>query len=410
MTVHRYFISHLTRLVMTLSNIVPKRSARRTVVRTVLSSIAGAAIIVALTVGAQGCSRSAAAETAPPAPVVTLVAEDLATVDRRDLGMGTVITGTLTARRHAVVRAEVGGAVMATYADRGTQVAAGAPLVRIEGRAIRDAQIAAAAEVRSDEDALGLANRRLTRSQSLLTGGAISADEVEDARQALTAIEAKVAASRARLSSANEAVARTIVRAPFAGIVSARPVNDGDIVESGNALFELLDPTTMYVESAVPASDIGTVRVGAPVEFNVTGYPGRTFTGRIERINPAADPATRQVPVFIAIQNGDGKLVAGLFAEGHIAPNGGPTLIVPGAAIELTNGAAAVVRFAGGHIERRPVQTGRHDTDGTLVEIRTGLALGDTVVLGVSRSLPTGTAARVAGTKADVQATSPIAR
>lgn len=411
MTVHRYSIPYLTRLTMTRSHTVPKRRTRRAVVAgTVLSSIGGAALIVALTVSAQGCSRSAAAETAPAAPVVTLVTEDLATVERRDLGVGTIITGTLTARRHAVVRAEVGGAVMATYADRGTQVAAGAALVRIEGRAIRDAQIAATSEVRSAEDALDLATRRLTRAQSLLAGGAISADEVEDARQALRSVEAKVAASRARLSAANDAVARTVVRAPFAGIVSARPVNDGDIVESGNALFELLDPTTMYIESAVPASDIGSIRVGAPVEFTVTGYAGRTFAGRIERVNPAADPTTRQVPVFIAIQNGDGRLVAGLFAEGHVAPAGAPTLIVPSAAIERTNGSAEVVRFAGGRIERRAVQTGGHDTDDSLVEIRAGLALGDTVVLGVSRSLPTGTAARVAGTRADVAVATPTAR
>jgi RND family efflux transporter MFP subunit len=380
------------------------------VTRAILSSTAGGAIIVALTVGSEGCSRSAAAESAPAVPVVTLVAEDVATVERRELETGVVITGTLTARRHATVRAEVGGSVMATYADRGTQVAAGAPLLRIEGRAIRDAQIAAASDVRSDEDALGLARRRLTRSENLFAGGAISADEVDDARQALISIEAKVAASRARLSSANEIVARTVVRAPFAGIVSARPVNDGDIIESGNVLFEVIDPTTMYVESSVPAAQIGTVRVGARVDFTVAGYAGRTFAGRIERVNPAADPATRQVPVFIAIQNVDGQLVAGLFAEGHVGPAGGPVLIVPGAAIERAGQSAEVVRFSAGRLERRPVETGRHEADGKLVEIRSGLALGDTIVLGVSRSVPSGAAARVGGTRTDAATVTPIAR
>jgi RND family efflux transporter MFP subunit len=299
---------------------------------------------------------------------------------------------------------------MATYADRGAAVASGAPLLRIEGRAIRDAQIAALSDVRTDQDALDLARRRLTRSHALLAGGANSADEVDDARQALTSAEAKFAASRARLSSANDAVARTVVRAPFAGIVSARPVNDGDVVESGDVLFEILDPTTLYVESSVPAAELATVRVGAPVEFTVTGYAGRTFRGRVERVNPEADPSTRQVPVFIAIRNVDGQLVTGLFAEGHVAPTTGPTLIVPGGAIERTGDSATVVRFAAGRIERRGVQTGRQDPDGDVVEIRSGLTLGDTVVLGVSRSLPTGTAARVAGTRSGVQAVTPIAR
>jgi membrane fusion protein (multidrug efflux system) len=162
----------------------------------------------------------------------------------------------------------------------------------------------------------------------------------------------------------------------------------------------VLDPTTMYLESAVPSAQIGIVRVGAPVVFSVTGYAGRTFTGRVERVNPAADATTRQVPVFIAIQNADGSLVAGLFAEGHVTPSAGPALLVPGAAIARSGGSPTVVRLAGGRIERRAVETGREGADGALIEIRSGLTLGDTVVLGVSRSLPSGTAARVAGSKA----------
>jgi RND family efflux transporter MFP subunit len=153
----------------------------------------------------------------------------------------------------------------------------------------------------------------------------------------------------------------------------------------------------MYLESSVPSADLGAVAVGTAVTFSVTGYPGRAFVGRVERVNPAADPTTRQVPVFITISNHDGRLVAGLFAEGRIAADDGPALFVPGAAVEHNAGAAAVVRFAGGRIERRPVATGRQDADGALVEIRSGLAAGDTVLIGVSRSLPTGTAARVAG-------------
>ena len=382
---------------MTRFHTTPER--RHSATGTVLRYVGGAAIVVALTFAAQGCGRTAAAESAPPASVVTLVTEDIATVERRDLATGPILTGTLTARRHATVRAEVGGAVTAVYADRGMEVAAGAPLLRIEGRAIRDAQVAATSDTRTDDDALLLAKRRLTRSEALLAGGAISAESVEDARQAVTSAEARLAASTARLSAANDALARTTVRAPFAGIVSARPVNTGDIIESGNVLFEVLDPTTMYLESAVPSAQIGVVRVGAQVAFSVTGYSGRTFTGRVERVNPAADATTRQVPVFIAIENGDGSLVAGLFAEGRVAPNAGPALLVPGAAIERSGGSPAVVRLTGGRIERRAVVTGREDADGALVEIRSGLTLGDTVVLGVSRSLPSGTAARVAGAR-----------
>ena len=383
-----------------------ERGTRRSVVmRAVLSSIAGAAIVVALTVATEGCGRNASAETTPATPVVTLVTDDIATVERRDLASGPIVSGTLTARRRATVRAEVGGSVTAVYADRGTVVAAGAPLLRIEGRAILDAQVAAASDVRTEEDALAIVRRRLTRSETLLAGGAISADEVDDARQALTSAEARLATSRARLTAATDALSRTLVRAPFAGIVSARPVNAGDIIESGNVLFEVIDPATMYVEGSVPAAEIGSVHVGAPVELTVTGYPDRTFAGHVERVSPSADPTTRQVPVFIAIGNGDGRLVAGLFAEGRVAPSTAGAMLVPDAAIDRTADSTSVIRFANGRLERRVVKTGRRDRDGALVEILSGVTLGDTIVLGVSRALPSGTTARVAGAKPSLTAT-----
>jgi membrane fusion protein (multidrug efflux system) len=362
-------------------------------------SIATGGLAVALAFAVQACGKNAAAETAPAAPVVTLVAEDLATVERRELAIGPIVTGTLTARTHATIRAELGGTVVETFADRGMQVSAGARLLRIEDRAVRDAQASALSDVRTEEEGILVARRRLTRSTALHAGGAISSEEVEDVQHALTSAESRLAAARARLSSASDALNRTVVRAPFAGVVSARPVNAGDVVESGNVLFEVLDPTTMYLESAVPSADLATVRVGAAVAFSVTGYPGRMFNGRIERVSPAADPATRQVPVFITIQNDDRRLVAGLFAEGRVAPTVGPALLVPGAAIERDKAVTSVVRFANGRIERRAVETGRQDSDGTVVEIRSGLTLGDTVLIGVSRSLPTGTAARVADGK-----------
>jgi RND family efflux transporter MFP subunit len=226
----------------------------------------------------------------------------------------------------------------------------------------------------------------------------------------VTSAEAKLATSRARHSAATDALARTLVRAPFAGIVSARPVNAGDIIESGNVLFELLDPTTMYVEGSVPSADMAHVRTGAIVELSVSGYPGRTFTGRIERVSPAADPVTRQVPVFVEVANGDGRLLAGLFAEGRVAPSVGPALVVPSASVEQNGGSSSVLRFSAGRIERRQVSVGSRDPDGTLVEVRAGLTLGDTVVLGVARSMPSGSAARVAGGKAGGSVVTPDAR
>src|SRR5688572_9548249 len=111
---------------MTRSYRAPGPDERRPGVTTiVLRALGAVAIVVALTIGTEGCGGSASAETTPAAPIVTLVTEDIATVEQRELTTGPVISGTLTARRHATVRAEVGGAVTAVYADRGTEVADG---------------------------------------------------------------------------------------------------------------------------------------------------------------------------------------------------------------------------------------------------------------------------------------------
>jgi multidrug efflux pump subunit AcrA (membrane-fusion protein) len=78
----------------------------------------------------------------------------------------------------------------------------------------------------------------------------------------------------------------------------------------GAPLFTVVDPRSMRLEGSVPAADLGALRIGAPVRFTVSGYPGRTFDGTIQRINPAADPVTRQVPVVVSIPNDGGVLVA----------------------------------------------------------------------------------------------------
>ena len=104
----------------------------------------------------------------------------------------------------------------------------------------------------------------------------------------------------------------------MAGVVSKRAVNAGDVATMGTELYTIIDPSSMRLEAAVPSEQIGAVRVGAPVSFEVRGYPDQTFEGRVERISPAADAATRQVPIFVQIPNASGRLVAGLFAEGRV--------------------------------------------------------------------------------------------
>jgi len=107
----------------------------------------------------------------------------------------------------------------------------------------------------------------------------------------------------------------------------------------------------------VPSEDLSVLRVGATVDFNVRGYE-RSFQGRIERISPQADATTRQVPIYVAIPNVGGRLVAGLFAEGRVVSSSAAGLIVPIAAVNTTGPEAWVLRVAKGSTERVPVTLG----------------------------------------------------
>src|SRR5581483_8690063 len=117
-------------------------------------------------------------------------------------------------------------------------------------------------------------------------------------------------------------------------IVSQRTVSAGDVVQVGGALYTIVNPSTMRLEASVPADQLSSIRVGSPVDFAVNGYPNRSFTGHITRVNPVADPSTRQVRIIVSLPNENGTLVGGLFADGHVASEVRNAPVVPVAAVD----------------------------------------------------------------------------
>src|SRR5258706_16415458 len=92
---------------------------------------------------------------------------------------------------------------------------------------------------------------------------------------------------------------RTHVRAPFDGVVSERKVSSGDTASPGKELLKVIDPSSMRFEGLVSADHIGSVKAGQPVAFRVNGYGEQDFPGKVRRVNPAANPTTRQVEVLV---------------------------------------------------------------------------------------------------------------
>jgi multidrug efflux pump subunit AcrA (membrane-fusion protein) len=153
----------------------------------------------------------------------------------------------------------------------------------------------------------------------------------------------------------------------------------------------------------VPSEQLAAVRVGAPVEFRVNGY-AQVFTGRVDRVSPVADPVTRQVRVFISIPNAQNRLVGGLFAEGRVQAETHAGLIAPATAVVAvagsTTGQAEALRIRNGVVELVEVTIGLRDVRSEMVEVASGVAAGDTLLIGAARTVMPGTPVRIAQPRA----------
>ncbi|HSQ59597.1 MAG TPA: efflux RND transporter periplasmic adaptor subunit, partial [Acidobacteriota bacterium] len=205
----------------------------------------------------------------------------------------------------------------------------------------------------------------------------------------------QVADAQARLTMAQKQLDDAHVRAPFAGIVSIRSVSEGDVVSPGTALFTIVDPASMRFEASVPAAQLSQVKAGAPVSFTVSGYPDRRFTGRVARINPTVEQGTGQVRIVVAVPNASSNLVAGLFADGRIAAERRQGLTAPYSAVDLRGLKPTVLRLKGGVAERVEVALGVRDEDKERYELVSGVAAGDTLLIGAAQGITPGTAVRV---------------
>jgi len=355
--------------------------------------------LLAVTLVGTACSKDREAPATNPVGVAQNIGPDNIAVARTDtLRSGPAISGTLTADREARIRSEMSGAVLATNVEQGERVSAGTVLGRLDDASIRDAAISARSLVAQATAAAEQAARELQRSKTLAAAGAIAERDVEVADRASLSSQAQLADAKARLSSAERMLRNTIIRAPFAGVVAERAVSPGDVVSPGAALFTVIDPSSLRVEASVPTSALADVRVGAPVLFTVNGSD-RVLEGRITRVSPMVDPQTKQVRLLASVPNSAGGLVAGLFVEGRVASQKRVGVLVPENAIDQTGIVPNVMRLKGGKVEKVEVQLGVRDEAAGAVEVTTGIASGDTVLLGAARGISVGTMITVSAPK-----------
>jgi len=355
------------------------------------------ALAVALIfVPAVGCKKPTEAapktETLPP---INLATEDVCTVVRTKIATGPRVSGTLKAREHAVLRAELGGTVTLLGPDLGDPVKKGDLLARIESKALGQGVTSAQAGVSSAQAnvvaaqaKVDVARREVARTEALVKGGASPARDLDNAQSnldsaiaSLSAARAGVAAARSGVASASSQLGDSTVRSPIDGVVLKRDVNKGDVVQPGASLYEIIVPSSMRLEASVSSEDLGALENGRRVDFEVRGYGGQQFEGTISRIAPAADPVTRQIAIIVEIPNPGGKLIAGLYAEGRISSEEREALVIPENAIDSSGDRPSVMHLNNGAAERVSVTIGLRDDVHELVEITQGLVEGELVIL-----------------------------
>jgi membrane fusion protein (multidrug efflux system) len=306
---------------------------------------------------------------APPAmPVRAAIVRVAPAVDEA------TAVGTLRADEAVTLRPEIAGRIAEVRFKEGQRVARGQVLVLLD-------QAELAAVLASSRAQAGLDQQRLERAADLFRKSFISQQAYDEARANHARSAAKQREDEARL-------AKTVIRAPFAGVAGLRQVSEGAVVAAGTDIARLEKIDQLKVDFRVPEVFVGRLRPGQAVRVQLDAYGDQTFPGSVYALEPAVDEATRTMLVRARVANPQRKLRPGMFArvwaQLEVREN---AVWIPEQAIVPRGQDSFVFRVVDGKAELVKVQTGVRKVGE--VEIARGLAAGDLVVTeGVQRLGP----------------------
>lgn len=359
------------------------------------------ALLIAATLVLKKHNAPEAAKAAAPATTAPSAMEflpgDLYTVGSGELRRVLPLSGALRALNQASVKARVAGEVQQVLVREGEAVKEGQVLARIDAADYQAKVDQARGSLVASQGQLDIATQTRNNNQVLLDKGFISRNAFDTAASQFDIARANVDSARGALDVARKALSDTVVRSPMTGLISARNVQPGEKVAVDGKLLDVVDLSQMELEAPVPTNDILKVQTGQEVQVSVEGLP-QQVAGKVVRINPATQSGSRSIMVYVRIDNPQGLLRAGMFADASLTlEKKAQALSAPATAIQLEDGRAYVYAIENGALARRPVVTGLQGRaeDGNAVEIVSGLAAGAQIVkanLGIMRD---GTPVRV---------------
>jgi len=360
--------------------IISRRRWRKPAIAIAALIVAGGAYTV---LRPQSAPAPAAAASQPAKPVVyELAATDVVAVAEKPLAVQLPLSGSLVPVSQATVKSKVSGVVQESGLREGMPVSAGQVLARIDQADPRARMTQQQAMLDEAQARLAMAQKNENNSRALLAQKYISQTAYDTNANAVDLARASVKAASAQLELARIALADSVIRAPMDGIVSKRHVQAGEKVAPDMPVYTIVSLAELTLEAQVPTSDIPRIKVGQDVAFRVDGFTGRTFAGKVARVNPTTEAGSRAMLVYITVPNDDGALRGGMFAKGSIVTERTAALPqVPVAAVHEQNGHATVYKISNGKVVAQPVTLGLRNEDEGMAAVTEGLAHGEHVIV-----------------------------
>jgi RND family efflux transporter MFP subunit len=372
----------------------------------VLLIAAGIGVAVSQRMGKAGGAGDGGPGKGEPPVTLQFAPIDLAQVEAKSLGRWLPVSGAVQPSRSAVVKAKVAGEVRALTVREGEVVTAGQVIGRIDTADLEARLIERQGALESARAQLALAEKTRATNQTLLKQNFISQNAFDNSESSFNVARGGAKSAEAQVQIARNALKDAVLTAPLSGIVAKRHVQAGEKVNFDTPVVTVVDLGTLELNAMVPAVDVPELRLGMPVDLSIDGFGERRFSGRVERINPATEPGTRAIVVYVGIPNVDGTLKGGMFATGRIALAAAPPVpTLPAGAVRTEAGQSFVWTIDDGRLVRRVVVTGRRDEEAGRVEIKTALPAGTQVLAARFDNLKEGAPAMVKAPTSSTNAT-----
>jgi RND family efflux transporter MFP subunit len=305
-----------------------------------------------------------------------------------------VLPGSTQAFIDSPIYARTNGYLKSWYVDIGARVRKGELLAEIETPELDQQLRQAKAELATAEANLNLSQITAVRDENLLKTHSVSTQERDNTVNANAANKATVESNQANVARLEQLQSYEKVYAPFDGIITARSTDIGALIDAGaNApkeLFHIAAINKLRIYVAVPEVYSRAAITGSPAEVTLDEYPGELFHGTLVRNANSIDPVSRTLLVEVDVNNSNGRLMPGAYAQVHLKlPEDARSLVVPSNTLIFRKDGLQVALARNGKAELVKVTPG-HDY-GDSMEILAGLQLGDDVILSPSDSLITGT-------------------